>query len=146
MGTVFTAWIANLLGAIPFSGIPLIVTFFILVALCTILMPTSVSKWTILAGSTVPVFMNAGLSPKFTQIIFRFAESTTIGLTPLLAYFVIYLAFLEKYNQSDKTISLFTTIKYQTYYRTIVAAVLIIILIIWYIIGLPLGIGSIATI
>ena len=65
-----------------------------------------------------------------------------MGLTPLMAYFVIYLAYLEKYNQSEKPISLFTTLKYQLPYSIAVGAVLVILLIIWSIIGLPIGING----
>ena len=86
--------------------------------------------------------MNAGISPEFSQIIFRYGECMTIGLTPLFAYFVIYLAYLEKYNQKSRPLSLFETLKYQVPYSLLAGLVLLIIIIIWYIIGLPIGIGA----
>ena len=63
-----------------------------------------------------------------------------------MAYFVIYLAFLEKYNQDVEPITLFRTVKYQIPYGLITGAVLLVILIIWFIVGLPLGIATIPTI
>jgi aminobenzoyl-glutamate transport protein len=86
--------------------------------------------------------MNAGITPEFSQVIFRFGESMTIGLTPMLAYFVIYLAYLEKYNQKSRPLSLFETLKYQLPYSLLTGLVLIIIIIIWYVIGLPIGYGG----
>jgi aminobenzoyl-glutamate transport protein len=84
--------------------------------------------------------MNAGLTPEFTQVIFRFAESVTMGLTPLFAYFVIYLAYLEKYNQTDKPINLMKSIKYQIPFAVATCLCLLALLIIFYLTGLPIGI------
>ena len=86
--------------------------------------------------------MNAGISPEFTQVIYRFGECVTIGLTPLFAYYVIYLAYLEKYNQKSRPVSLFTTLKYQLPYSLLTAVVLIIIIVIWYVVGIPTGFGG----
>ena len=57
-----------------------------------------------MSGSLVPFFMNSGISPEFTQLIFRFGEVATLAITPVFAYFVIYLAYLESYNQNEKPI------------------------------------------
>ena len=142
IGTLLVAALTNLLNAVEFSAIPLIILLFVVAAITTLVVPSSISKWAIISGIAVPVFMNAGLTPEFAQVVFRFGESMTMGLTPMLAYFVIYLAFLEKYNQSDKPISLFRTLKYQLPYSLATGAMLLLILIVWYIIGLPIGISS----
>ena len=86
--------------------------------------------------------MNAGITPEFTQVIFRFGECATMGLTPLMAYFVIYLAMLDKYNSGEKPVSLFKSLKYQIPYSLICGGILLILLIVWYIIGLPIGING----
>ena len=142
IGNLIVAALSNLLGSLEFSALPLIILLFIISAITTIFVPSSISKWTILSGVAVPVFMNAGLSPEFAQVVFRFGESMTMGLTPMMAYFVIYLAYLEKYNQGEKPISLFSSLKYQLPYSLIVGIVLLILLIVWYIIGLPIGIST----
>ena len=56
--------------------------------------------------------MNSGISPEFSQVIFRAAESVTYCLTPVMAYFVIYLAYMELYNQDKKGTGLFSSLKY----------------------------------
>ena len=119
---------------------------FIGVAIATLILPSSVSKWAILAPSIIPVAYNSEISAEFTQVIFRFAESATMNLTPILAYFIVYLAFLEKYNQSANKISIKESIKYQLPYSIIIGFSLLILLLIWYIIGIPMGIGTFPTV
>ena len=146
IGTVITALFTNLIVTSSFKGLPLIILMFISVALSTWFLPNTTSKWAIISGSVVPILMNAGISPEMGQVIFRFAECTTYGLTPIMAYFVIYLGFIDKYNQHSEPIPLFKTLKYQIPYSAATALVLLVLLIVWYIVGLPLGIGAIPTI
>ena len=146
IGTVVTALIGNLISNCKFTGIPLLLMFFFGTAIATILLPNTVNKWTILASTCVPTLMNVGFSPEFIQVIFRFAESMTYGLTPIMAYFVIYLAYMEKYNTCDNPIGIFKILNYQKKYALATGAVLLILLIIWYLVGLPIGINVMPTI
>ena len=66
----------------------------------------------------------------------------TMGLTPLMAYFVIYLSMLDKYNTSEKKISLFKSLRYQIPYSIVCGGILLAMLIIWYVIGLPIGLNG----
>lgn len=140
IGEIIVGSLTRLLSNLQFTGIPLIILIFIIVLISTIFVPSSTSKWLIMSSTIIPICMNAGITPEFTQIIFRFSESVTMGLTPLFAYFVIYLAYLEKYNQTNKPINLFKSIKYQLPYAILTALCLLVIIIIWYIAGLPIGI------
>ena len=142
IGSVFAIQITSLISKTAFSGIPLVILTFFASFIITFLLPSPVAKWPIIAGAVVPVFMNAGLTPEFAQVIVRFSEGMAYGLTPLMAYFVIYLAYIQKYNQKEEPISLFTTIKYQLPYAIGTGLVLLVILIVWYISGLPMGLGG----
>ena len=142
IGTVLISMFAGFIENSSFTGIPLIILVFVLVALGTIFIPSSSTKYAIMAGVTVPVLMNAGITPEFGQVIFRFAECVTTGLTPLLAYYVIYLAYIQKVNQNSKPISLFKTLKYQIPYSLATGGILLALLIVWYLIGVPIGIGA----
>lgn len=139
IGNVIVAWMANIIGNVNFSAVPLIILLFMVAALSTLLVPSAISSWSIYGVVAVPVLMNAGIGASFTQVIYRFGECCTIGLTPLFAYFVIYLAYMEKYNQNRKPINLFRTIKYQLPYALSTGGVLLLLLLIWYIVGLPVG-------
>lgn len=142
IGTVVVAFLANIFRVINFEGLPLIVLLFIISAISTLFLPTSITKWSIIAPIAIPAFMNAGITPEFSQIIFRFGESVTMGFTPVMAYFVIYLAILNKNRKTESPISLSNAIKCQVPYAISSAIVFLILIILWYIIGLPLGING----
>lgn len=145
IGNVVVAYISNLISNAGFNGLPLILLVFIGVSISTIFVPSPELKWSMLSSTVVPVMMRSEITPAFAQIIFRFAETSVMNVTPLLAYFIVYLAFLEKYNQSDKKIKLWEAIKYQLPYTVIIALTLVSLIVIWYIIGMPLGINSFPT-
>ena len=142
IGTLIVSGLGNLVASWKLTAFPAIIVLFIVSAISTIVLPSSLSKWTILSTSAIPALTNAGISPAFVQVIFRFGETVTLGLTPIFAYYVIYLAFIEKYNQNKKPVSLFATLKYQLPYAFATGAILIIILIVWQLIGLPIGIKA----
>ena len=145
IGNTFVAFFGNAISASNFSGLPLIILIFILVAISTIFVPSTTLKWYMLSTTIVPVMMESGMTPEFAQILYRFAETSTMNLTPLLAYFIVYFAFLQKYNKSDKKVSLFEAIKHQWPFALIIGITLLVIIIFWYIIGIPLGINSFPT-
>lgn len=141
IGVLFTSWTADIISKTSFSGLPLIILVFILTALSTILLPSSIHRWSILSPVAVPVLMNSGISPEFAQIIFRASESVTYALTPVMAYFVIYLAYMEIYNQDKKGTGLFSSLKYMIPYAIGTLCMWITLIILWYLVGIPLGIG-----
>ena len=142
IGEIIVSSMAQLITSLKFTGIPLIILLFVISAISTFLVPSSITKWTILSPVVIPTFMNAGITPQFTQVIFRFGECMTMGLTPLMAYFVIYLSMLDKYNTSEKKISLFKSLRYQIPYSIVCGGILLAMLIIWYVIGLPIGLNG----
>lgn len=146
IGTVLTITLSNIIGNGSLSGIMLIVALFLISAISSLFQTGSVAKWAIISTTAIPAFMNGSLSPEFAQVIARFGECATLGLTPLLAYFTIYIAYIEKYNQQDNPVSLFRTLRYQLIYSLIVGAILLLLVVGWYLIGIPIGInGSIST-
>lgn len=142
IGTVLSSLMANIISSSSFSSIPLIILLFIFAFISTLFTTSPILKWTIFSSAAVPTLMNAGMSAEFAQVIFRFGESAATGLTPLLAYFIIYLAWMEKYNQDDEPIGIFKSLKYMVPYSLGTAACLLLILIIFYLISLPIGIGA----
>ena len=142
IGNILVALLANLFSKTSFQGAPLIIMLFVVSAIATILVPNSVTKWSILSPVVIPVFMNAGMTPEFCQIIFRFGESVTMGLTPMMAYFVIYLAILNDHCKKENSISITESIRIQTPYAIATGVILLCLIILWYIIGLPTGING----
>ena len=146
IGSVITALLANFVAQNNFAGIPLIIITFIISAIVTIFVPSQVTSWSILSGVIVPVFMNSGMSPEFAELVFKGGQSLTFGLTPLMAYFVIYLSFLNKYEEEGQKLSLTGSVKHIMPYSLSIGAVWIIVLIVSYILGVPIGVGTKATI
>jgi len=85
--------------------------------------------------------MNAGMSAEFAVVVFRAGESVTYALTPMMAYFVIYIAFMEIYSKEDHD-TLFGNIKHLLPYALYTMVILILLLILFFIIGIPLGIAT----
>ena len=142
IGNVVTVALTNVLAKSSFSGLPLLILLFVLSMIATLFLPNSLPKWTIMATAAVPALMNTGVSPEFSQVAFRLGEAVSLGLTPVFAYFIVYLAYLETYSQDNKNISIFKAIKLQLPYTIVTFIVFLSLIILWYIIGIPLGFNA----
>ncbi len=147
IGTIITAWLANLLEYSNFSGIPLIVLALVFIAISNLFVATPSAKWAIFSPVVVPMFMQSNISPQFAQIVMRAGDSMTNGITPLLGCFVLYLGYLNIYNfNKSKPITIRKSINMLLPYFGIIFATWLFIVVGWYIIGLPIGPGVSATI
>ena len=115
------------------------------IAICGLFVTTPAAKWTILAPVVVPLMMQSNISPQFSQFILRASDSMTKGITPLLAYFAIYIGYLNIYNNEKKVITVKKAISYLIPYCLIICISWILIIIGWYILGAPIGIGVNST-
>ncbi len=142
IGNVIVAGLTNLIIDSKFTGLALVTLLFVSVIIATIFVPSSITKWSIMSTSVVPTFLNAGMSAEFTQLIFRLGESVSLGLTPLFAYFIIYLAYLERGSQNKNEIGLKDAFSYVLPYSVITGFIFFALIVLWYVIGLPLGING----
>lgn len=147
IGTVITTWLANLLGNMPLSGIPLILVTLLFIALSNMVLTSPASKWMIFSPVVVPMFMHSTISPQFAQIVLRAGDSMTKGFTPLLASFVIYIGYLNVYNlHKNKPYTITEALKLVRPYFLLISLTWILIIIGWYLIGIPIGPGVYPTI
>ncbi len=146
LGIVVTGSLANLISASNFSFIPLVLLILIFTMVANILLPGSVAKWAILAPNIMPVVMKANITPEFSQLVFRAGDSITNSITPLFTYFVIFIGFVEVYMKNKADFSIKKC--YQTVFPYFlgIAIIWIIMIICWYIIGLPIGPGIYPTV
>ena len=113
---------------------------FIFVVLMSVLIPNSIRKWEMISPVTVPLLMRANIAPSFSQFIFRVADSVGKCFTPFNAYYIITLAFLEKYNtKENEKITVFGIFKLIMPVLLLFAGLWLLIVIGWYIVGLPTG-------
>lgn len=129
---------ADFLTSINFTGIGLIIGYVIFTALMNFLITSGNAKWAIEAPIFVPMFMQLGYSPGFTQVAYRIADSSTNIITPLFPYMVIVLAFMQRY---DKKASIGTYISLMLPYTIAFLITWIILLLIFFYAGIPYGPG-----
>ena len=140
IGTILTGIVANVIDSITFGGLPLLILSIILIALANVFLTTAAAKWMILAPVIVPPLMQSNISPQFLQFVLRAADSMTKGITPLSAFFVIFVAYLNLYNKDkENPIGIFQAIRIIMPYCVIISVTWLLLLIGWYIIGLPIG-------
>ncbi len=138
--TILTAWGANLISKLDVSGIPLIILVVFILIIINLFNTTPTAKWLILAPVMVPKLMQANISPEFTQFILRATDSMTKGITPLLTYFVIFVGYLNIYNPNKKRpITIGRSLRLIMPYCLIISFVWLVIILLWYLTGLPVG-------
>ena len=143
IGTIIVVWLSGILKAVPLSGALLIIVAIIVIAISNLFVPSTITKWMIISPILVPAMMQLNMSPQYSQFIFRAAESMTNGVTPLLAYFVVYIGYLNIYNIEEKKVyGIRDGIKLMTPYLIALSVTWIAIILLWYLIGLPLGPGA----
>lgn len=124
------------LKSIGLTGIPLIVAFVLLSAFINMFMGSASAKWAIMAPVFIPMFMLLGYHPALTQAAFRIGDSVTNLITPMMSYFALIVTYAQKYNDRY---GIGTIISTMLPYTIIFSTIWIIILIIWMLLGLPLG-------
>ena len=140
LGTVIGTWLISFMSNLEFTGLPLIITMFLVIILMSFFIPESIAKWKLASPILVPLFMKANITPDFTQFIFKAADSVGKSITPFFVYFIVMLAFLEKYNNKESNkITVFGTLKLLRPTALMIMVIWLLIVIGWFVIGLPLG-------
>ena len=143
IGVFVVTSLAEFLNSVEISGLLLVILTFIVVIISTFFVPAAMTKWAILSPVVVPMFMQSSLTPEFSQAVFRAADSAVKGVTPLFAYFVIFLGFLQIYDKKkNDLISLTDAIGLMIPYAIVYTILWFIIILGFYIIGIPVGIGT----
>ncbi|MDD4035785.1 MAG: AbgT family transporter [Bacilli bacterium] len=145
IGTIIAAWGAGIIKGIPFSGVPLLITTVLLIAIINLFVTSPTIKWALISPVVVPTLMQFNISPEFTEMLLRAGDSITNGVTILLPQFVIFIAFLNYYN-NDKLINIRKSLSLMIPYSISFGIMWLILIISWYIIGLPIGIGIYPTV
>jgi len=100
------------------------------------------AKYTLFAPIFVPMFMLIGIRPELTQVAYRIGDSVTNIVTPLNAYLIIILVFMQRYAPKA---GIGTLIAMMLPYTLVFAAVWSVLLLVWMGLGLPLGPGDLMT-
>ena len=144
IGDVIATNIIDFIGSLNFSGFPLLLIIFLLVIVISIIMPSTLLKWNILGPIMVPLLMRANITPAFAQTVFVFSDSVGKLFSPIYIYLIVAIGFLYK-SDSNMNTSIFSTMKKMMPVILIISLISFVIIIGWYLIGLPLGISSSIT-
>lgn len=120
------------------TGFPVIIGFILLCSLLNLFIISGSSMWTLMAAVFVPMFGILGFEPAFIQAAFRVGDSATQVMTPLNPYMVVLLTMLRKYEPSA---GLGTVMARMIPFVVPFWVVWVIILVVFYVFGLPLGPG-----
>ena len=139
LGLIFAVKGAELLKAASFTGLPLILAFIGLTCMINLVMGSASAKWAVMAPVFVPMFMLLGYTPELTQVAFRVGDSVTNIISPMMSYFALIAAYIQRYN---KDAGMGTLIAAMLPYSVVFAIVWTMMLAVWYLAGWPLGPGT----
>ena len=129
---------AEFLKDINFTGIGLIVAYSLFTALLDFIITSGSAKWALEAPIFIPMFMQLGYHPAFTQVAYRIADSSINVITPLSPYMIIILSFMKRY---DKNAGIGSYISLMLPYAVGFLVTWIILLLVFYFTGMPIGPG-----
>ena len=139
LGTLLAISGANFLESL---GLPLAVTIVgivLLTGFVNLFVGSASGKWGLLAPIFVPMLMTLGISPDLTQAAYRVGDSSTNIITPLMPYFPLVVIYCQRYVKGTGIGTLAAMmLPYSIWFLVSWTAFLLI----YYAIGLPLGIQS----
>ncbi len=117
--------------------IPFFVAFIALVAVANLFMGSASAKWAIFAPIFVPMFMGLDVHPALTQLLYRLGDSITNCVSPLYPFFPILLGWVAAEDPEKAKVG--TVLSFLLPYATYLLGGWLIMLVIWYLLGLPVG-------
>lgn len=142
IGVFVVVFLSNLLSNLQLGGLMLIVFSFLIIIISSFFVPAASTKWAILSPVMVPMFMQSSFTPEFAQAVFRAADSSMKGITPFFTYFVILMGFIQIYNKKRKIITLPDAMTLMLPYTIGFTVLWLLMVLAFYIIGIPLGIHT----
>ncbi len=139
LGALLAVKGADFLQALGLPGTVTIIGIIALSAVVNLLVGSASGKWALLAPIFVPILMQVGLSPELTQAAYRVGDSTTNIITPLMPYFPLVVAFCQRWV---KNTGIGTVTSLMLPYSVTLLATWTIFLIVYWLIGIPLGLQA----
>lgn len=135
---VIAVVLANALEQANIGALPLLVGMILVIIMLNFIIPGVVPKWAIFAPIFIPLFIRLEVAPQTVLAAYRIGDSPTNVLTPLMVYLPFIVTVAQKYQ---KDAGLGTVIALMIPYTLVIAIVWILLFIIWFVLGIPLGPG-----
>ena len=138
IGSVLTVNGADLLQRLEAPHLVVLIVIIVGVAFVNMIVTSGSAMWAIFAPILVPMMMYYGVRPEAAMVSFMIGDSVTNAVTPMSAYFVLALGFVQRYRKDAGigTLMAFTV--------PLSLAILIgwaLFFCVWYLLGIPLGPG-----
>jgi aminobenzoyl-glutamate transport protein len=139
LGLILAIEGAEVLKASGLGPIPLMAAFILLSALINLSMGSASAKWAIMAPVFIPMFMLLNYSPELVQAAYRVGDSVTNIISPMMSYFALIVAFMERYSPKA---GIGTVVATMLPYTVVFLVVWILLLVVWLVFGFPVGPGA----
>ncbi|MDR3265171.1 MAG: AbgT family transporter [Synergistaceae bacterium] len=139
LGVIIAVKGAELLKALNFTGIPLLIGVVVASCVINLFIGSASAKWAILAPVFVPMLILLNLDPAVTQIAYRIGDSITNPLSPLFYYFPVILGFAHRYEKDTGMGTVIANMIPFSFWFTIAW---LLQLVVWVMMDLPLGPGG----
>ncbi|KZE83910.1 AbgT family transporter [Myroides marinus] len=139
LGLIFAIEGAETLQSSGLGAIPLMLMFIVVSALINLIMGSASAKWAIMAPVFIPMFMLLGYSPELVQVAYRIGDSVTNIISPMMSYFALIVAFMQRY---DKKAGIGTIVSTMLPYTITFFIGWSILFVIWLLLELPIGPGA----
>jgi aminobenzoyl-glutamate transport protein len=138
MPQVLAVNLADFLEQAGIPALPLLVGMVLVIVLLDFIIPGALPKWAIFAPIFIPLFIRLGTSPQTVLAAYRIGDSPVNTLTPLMVYLPFIVTIAQRY-QKDAGIG--TIVALMIPYALVVLVVWIILFVLWFVLGIPLGPG-----
>jgi aminobenzoyl-glutamate transport protein len=136
--SVLAISLAEALEASGIGALPLLIGMIFVILLLDVIMPGLIPKWAIFAPIFIPLFIQLGVPPQTGLAAYRVGDSPLNVVTPLMVYLPFMVTIAQRY-QKDAGIG--TIIALMIPYVVIIAIAWILLFVLWFFLGLPLGPG-----
>jgi aminobenzoyl-glutamate transport protein len=120
------------------SDVILLIGLILVVAVVDIIMTGAVPKWAILTPIFINLFMRLGVAPQTVLTAYRIGDSPLNVITSLMVYLPFVVLIAQKYVKSA---GLGTIIALMIPYTIVILIAWLILFIVWFALGIPLGPG-----
>lgn len=138
MATILAVKMADTLKTANIGPLWLLIGFIIVVMILDLLITGAIAKWAIFAPVFVPTLIQLGVAPEAVLAAYRVGDSPMNSITPLNAYFALVVVFCHKY---DKDAGVGTVVALMLPYVIWTSILWTVLFVVWYLLGLPWGLG-----
>ncbi|QIZ37371.1 AbgT family transporter [Saccharopolyspora sp. ASAGF58] len=139
IGSVVTVEGADLLKKLNAPHLVVLVVIIFAIAVLNMVISSGTAMWAILAPILVPMMMYIDLRPEATLAAFMIGDSATGPVTPMNAYFVLALGYVQRYK---KDAGIGTVMSFAIPLSFAILLCWGALFVIWYLTGVPLGPGG----